>query len=48
MENKFLERSEKGTKSKDVRKNPDRSILTVTPQAQMQQHVQAIRGLSFR
>ena len=36
----------KGTKIKGVGKNPDRSISAVTPQAQMQQHVQATRGPS--
>jgi len=36
-----VERIVKGTKKKDVGKNPDREISTVTPRAQTKQQVQA-------
>ena len=41
-----VERNMKGTTNKDVGKNPHRYISAVTAQAQMQQQVQATRGLS--
>ena len=41
-----VERSVKGTTNKDVRKNLDRWISVVSPQAQTQQQVQTTRGPS--